>query len=35
MDSTRIILLAAVSGAIGLWLARGWMRKGFKVKYEG
>jgi MFS family permease len=27
--------LIAIVSPIGLWLARGWMRKGFKVKHEG
>jgi POT family proton-dependent oligopeptide transporter len=27
--------LIAIASPVGLWLARGWMRKGFKVKHEG
>jgi MFS family permease len=27
--------LIAIVSPVGLWLARGWMRKGFKVKHEG
>jgi hypothetical protein len=27
--------LIAIASPIGLWFARGWMRKGFKVKHEG